>query len=130
MTGSPYADVADLVAALPADSLEDVDTDDIIRDACNLIDDKVRAPYPVDATTKLPTDDTIAEALRDATCAQVQFWLETGVEHDIDGLAGTTYSVPGYSGTRPPVLAPRARRALNRCNLLGFTSTVSSGGWW
>ena len=68
----------------------------------------LRASFILDDETGLPSDVDVAAALRDAVCAQVEFWAETGEEHAIDGLAGTTYSVTGYSGQRPPDLAPRA----------------------
>lgn len=47
------------------------------------------AVYDVDATTGLPTKQTIVEALRDATLEQISYWLETG---DDEGLAGSVVS--------------------------------------
>lgn len=41
--------------------------------------------YTADSTTGLPTDSVVAQAFADATCAQVQWWLEVG---DVTGAAG------------------------------------------
>lgn len=120
----PFATVADLADWLP--SSVDIDEPDASRQlvrATTLIERAVRAPYAVDSTTNLPTDTTIAAALRDATCAQVEFWAETSEEHDVDGLAGEHYSVTGYSGKRAPRLAPRAVDLLANAGLLELTGT-------
>lgn len=128
---TPYATVEDLVAWLPADALSGGDTDRLLLAASRRVDAAVRAPYATD-DDDLPTDDRVAAALRDATCAQVEFWLEVGEAADVDGLAGTTYSVPGYSGTRTPKLGPRALDALTSAGLtqIGGTRNGHHGGWW
>lgn len=118
----PYATEADLADWLPADV--EIDAAEAVRQlrrAAELLDDTVCAPFTVDTVTNLPTDTAIAEALRDASCAQVEFWAEHSEAHDFDGLAGTKYSTSGYSGERAPELAPRAARALNRAGLLQLT---------
>ncbi len=86
--------------------------------ATEVVDSIVTTPFAVDSVTELPTDTAKAAALRDATCAQVRFWDEVGYEHDIDGLAGTNFSVGGLSGIRPPVRAPQALRILREASLL------------
>jgi len=86
----------------------------LLTRASGLLDATVTASFVVDSDSGLPADAAEAEALRDAACAQVRFWVETGEEHDIDGLAGTAVTVGGVSGVRPPVLAPQARRILRR----------------
>jgi hypothetical protein len=93
------------------------DAERLLRRASELLDVTVTAPFLVDEDGG-PLDAGDAEALRDAACAQVRFWTETGEEHDIDGLAGTTVSIGGVSGKRPPVLAPQALRILRKAMLL------------
>ncbi len=93
------------------------DAERLLRRASELLDATVTAPFLVDEDGG-PLDAGDAEALRDAACAQVRFWTETGEEHDIDGLAGTAVSIGGVSGKRPPVLAPQALRILRKAMLL------------
>ena len=99
----------------------DVEEEDLVEGAARLldratdvIDDAVVSPYVTDA------EDVLA-ALADATCAQVEFWLEVGEEHDVTGQRGQI-AIGGQGGLAisrlPSTLAPRARRALALENLL------------
>lgn len=94
------------------------DVERLLVRASELLDATVTTPFVVDSDTELPDDADEAEAMREAACAQVRFWVETGEEHDIDGLAGTAASIGGVSGVRPPVVAPQAVRILKRAMLL------------
>jgi hypothetical protein len=118
----PYATVDDLEVWLPAGRFAELDADDavrVLRRASEVIDSFVTAWFAVDDTTGIPTDETTADAVRDACCAQVEFWLEVGEEHDLTGLAGTSAGVGSLRVDRlPPTLAPRALRALNAAGLL------------
>lgn len=116
----PFATAADLTGWLPAAlAWEAADVERILRRASEVVADGVTSGYYVDATGA-PTDPVIAGALRDATCAQVEQWLEVGEENDIAGYPGDTFlSGGGLSQNRlPPVLAPRARRILRGEGLL------------
>lgn len=62
--------------------------------------------------------DSFTEGLRDATLAQVEFWLETGEEHDIVGLVGSITSGKLSISQLPPRLGPRARAFLIDAGLL------------
>jgi len=84
----------------------------LLARATELIDAIVTAPFDIDDETELPTDAKVATTLRNATCAQVLFWDEVGFQHDIDGLAGSAFSVGGLSGKRAPREAPQAVRIL------------------
>jgi len=128
---SSHATEADLVAYLPADALGGGDTTRLLERASRRIDKACRAPYSAHPTTGLATDASIAAALRDATCAQIEFWLEVGESGDVDGLDSTEYSVPGYSGTRSPRLAPRALDELEQAGLtlVGGSSRTRWFGW-
>ncbi len=115
-------DLAGYVAA--AAGLEDASR--LLTRASELLDDKVRASFEVDDDTNLPTHTGVAAALRDATCAQVEFWLEVGEEHDVEGLAGRQVSIQGLSlAALPPELAPRAQRILRTAGLLN-ASTIAT----
>lgn len=91
----------------------------LLQRATELIDTYTFGGYPIDSVTELPTETFVTEALRDATCAQVEWWLQTGDEADV--LSGhSMVSIPGAmttSGARTR-LAPRAKDALKRANLL------------
>lgn len=122
-----YATAEQLTAWLP-DGVTVDDGGRLLARASGVLDDHVRAPFDVHTDTDLPTDDDIATAMADACCAQVEFWLEVGEEHDINGLAGSRVSVGQLSLERlPPVLAPRAARILGNAGLrpLGVATSTS-----
>lgn len=90
----------------------------VLERATELVDDLTgRALYEVDHEGKT-VDENIAAALRMATCAVVEKWLEVGEENDIDGLDGDQISVPGFSGHRAPRSSNRVLRPLRRAGLL------------
>ncbi|UUN29430.1 hypothetical protein [Streptomyces sp. FIT100] len=110
-TGAPAPEG---VERLLARASEDVDA--ALLTACYAVDDDGD-----------PTEQPVVEALRDATCAQIEWQLATG--DDGTGAAGAWDSVSigpvSLSGRKsgPPAasgvdLAPRAHRALRRAGLL------------
>jgi hypothetical protein len=120
----PYATPADLQTFVSAATWAEItEPDRQLRRASEEIDDVVRLAYEIDVDG-LPTDTDVAEVLREATCAQVEAWVEVGEENDIDGLAGSHITVTGYSGQRAPRLAPRALRILR---VAGLTSSRETG---
>ena len=72
--------------AVPDVTIDDpVDLDRLLTRASEVIDDYTRtARYPTDADD-LPTDADDIAAFRDATCAQVEFWLAGDEEDDVLG---------------------------------------------
>lgn len=114
-----YATVEQLAAYLVSDVPNDAAR--LLIRASDRIDDFVLAPFEID-DSDLPTDTDIAAALAEAACAQVEFWIEVGEEHDVDGVRGQV-SVPGTSFSAPPTLSPRARSALSRAGLMGLGAT-------
>lgn len=116
-----YADVADLEAflgrAVPGETPPD-SAQRMLERASELLDSIVVRPFAVDAVSGLPEDEDVGATLRAACCAQVEAWLEVGEMNDVDGLAGTQVSVGSYSGTRAPVVAPRALRILKNAALM------------
>lgn len=96
------------------------DADRLLARASELLDGEVTTPFDVSADTDLPTDTTVAAALRDACCAQVEFWLEVGEDHDVTGLSGGVAVGSLRLDHLPPVVGPRARRLLGNGGLLGI----------
>lgn len=120
-----YATTDELTAFLGTSATLPDDADRLLARASELMDRKVRAPFTIDKTTGIPTDPAVATVMADATCAQVEFWIETGEHHDIDGLAGTNVNVAGYTGERSPELAPRAERILSSIPLFAVPVIVN-----
>lgn len=113
----PYATPAQLETYLPPNLTMPEDAQRLLERASDRVDDFVLAGFGLDPITQLPRDEKVAWALADATCAQVEFWLEVGEEHDVDGIRGDI-SVPGVAYPSPPTLAPRARSVLTRASLM------------
>lgn len=90
----------------------------LLQRATELIDTHVFGYYEIDSVTELPTETKVIEALRDATCAQVEWWLATGDEKE----ATSRFKHPGIgslnlvsTGRR---IAPRAVDHLKSAGLL------------
>lgn len=115
MSLTPYATPDDYArwSGLPIPS----GSERLLWRATELIDDIVTARFTVDADGR-PVKAHVADALRKATCAQVRFWTETGEEHDVDGLAGTSVNIGNVTSRRPPRVAPQATRILRGALLL------------
>lgn len=124
---TPYAGDADLVAFLPDGVAVEGDAARLLTRSSELLDGWVRRPFAVTAGG-LPADADIAEAMRDACCAQVEFWLlGPGEEHDVEGLANRQVSIGHLSmAALPPELAPRARRILSLHGLLQIGDPVAT----
>jgi hypothetical protein len=118
--GSGYAEAPEVIIDAP------VDYSRLLEQASRVIDYVTRsAIYDVDADTGLPTDADVLAAFRDATCAQVEYWLAGDEEDDILGpvqgfsLSGMQVQFGvGENRTAPTVLAPRAARILANANLM------------
>ncbi|MGW9041247.1 hypothetical protein ACWGQL_01575 [Streptomyces lydicus] len=103
------------------------DAERLLARASEDVDDALlTAVYATDGAS-MPTDPEVADALADATCAQVEYQLATG--DDGTGAAGRWDSVSigpvSLSGRKDAPtapgdvdLAPRAHRALTRAGLL------------
>jgi hypothetical protein len=111
-----YATPADLAAWLETDPPADADR--LLRRASDLLDATVYGAYAVDAGTGLPADPAAAAALRDAACAQVEFWVEVGEAHDLDGGAGSQVSIGGLAMQRPGRPSGRALDLLRMAGLM------------
>ena len=90
------------------------DTTKLRRDASELIDfvSQGRAQVAFDSD-----DATLKALLSDATCDQVEYWLEVGPEHDVVGLVGSLTSGRWSVSKVTPALGPRALRTLKRAGL-------------
>jgi hypothetical protein len=116
-----YADVDDLEAFLdqsaPDVPSEAAATRMLLR-ASELLDDYLRtAVYATDALG-MPTDSDDIAALKDAACAQVEFWFAGDEEDDVLGpLVDLTIGTVKATPQAPLVLAPRAGRILRAAGL-------------
>lgn len=76
-TWRTYATTTDLAAYLDGDEIPD-NAGRLLRDATVMIDRLlISAQYPTDVND-MPADPRHIAALRDATCEQVNWWLQTG----------------------------------------------------
>jgi len=131
---TPFADETALTAWLPTGTAPPADAGRLLVRASELLDATVRQPFTV-GSDGLPTDPRIAQALSDACCAQVEYWLEVGEEHDVLGLFGNTNGGTAAAvtvghltmGALPPEVGARAKRILGTTGLLQIESTV--GAW-
>jgi hypothetical protein len=94
------------------------DADRLLQRASELVDTRVFGFYEIDSVTDLPADARVREALRDATCAQVEWWLATGDEKE----ATARFAFPGIGSlnlrTTGRRIAPRAADHLRLAGLL------------
>jgi hypothetical protein len=124
----PYATEAQLAEWLPSGTSV-TDAARLLRRASEVLDSFAVASWTIVEETGLPSETTIATPLAEACCAQVEFWLEVGEEHDLTGLAGSGVAVGNLRVDHlPPELAPRAARILANAGLLspGLRPAVSS----
>jgi hypothetical protein len=112
-----YATADDLAAWLGKGAPDDAGR--LLMRASALLDGVVYVSFAADESG-LPCDAGVAATLRDAACAQVEFWIEVGEEHDVDGGAGSLVAVGGLSLQRPKRLADRALDALRTGGLMSF----------
>ena len=91
------------------------------------MDDTIVAQFDAAVTTGLPTDSQTALVMRDATCAQVEFWVRAVSEdHDIEGLHSQQVSMQGLSTMTAPEVAPRAMRILRIGGMRNLTRTSTT----
>jgi hypothetical protein len=84
-----YATRTDLVAYAPPDITvpEDPEATRLLTRASERVDDALlTAVYEVDSVTLLPTDSTVTEALRLATCAEAVDMIRHGSDSGDDGI--------------------------------------------
>lgn len=123
-----YATQADLEAYLGAAWDVTGDPSRLLERATDLIDTATRRRARTFWADPLPDPLTVyQEELVKATCAQVEFWLEFGEEHDIVGLKGAVNLGKLQISQLPDRLAPRAYDALRRGAII--TSKVEIAGY-
>jgi hypothetical protein len=121
-TGSAmsYATITELNAWLGSDQPppEEWDLNRILRQASRTVDRLTTAAYSVE--DGLPTSETVAAALRDATCATVEYWMAVGGE-DVDRMIlGGPIGFDGASmSVMPSWHPPRAVEILRQAGLRG-----------
>lgn len=129
-----YATLAQLAAFLEVDEADlPAGASRLLTRASELMDDKVVVPFLDSDGNFVDADPTTGQSdyqdsLRDAVCAQVEFWVEVGEEHDISGQRGQI-SVQGlHISQLPGTVADRAKRALARYGLLNRAIGSGSNG--
>lgn len=132
--GSSYGSTADLAAYLYVEeSTLDADCARLLERASELIDHYTLHRYNTSAVSVDLATQT--EAMKKATCAQVEFWLAKGEAEDISGpIEGYTVGKvqvqfgAGSNRLAPLRLAPRARQALLAAGLLYAGASAGRGG--
>lgn len=123
-----YATYAQLVDFLPVDMTPPAEAEGerLMDRASELLAEQIRFAVYVTNSDGDPTDATVLTALRNAACAQVEYWLTVGDEDDdIDDVEPSSISLGplalNWGDNAPPpgsTLAPRARRILGNAGLL------------
>ena len=119
-----YAEVDDLQVWLDQaapDAPSEAAAERMLLRASELLDDNLRtALYAVD-DDGMPTDEDVIAALKEAACAQVEFWFAGDEEDDVLGpLVDLTIGTVKATPQAPLVLAPRAARILRAAGLYGI----------
>lgn len=116
-----YTDSTALAAWLGSDQAlpSGMDESRVITRASRVVDRLVTAPYSTDAEG-LPIDADYLQALDDACCAVVEYWLAAGGE-DVDRVALTgPIDFDGVQlGAAPSWYPPRAAEILRQAGLRG-----------
>lgn len=119
-----YATTADLDNWLGTDQEAPTNAGRLLERASELVDEVVVVAYRTDDNDD-PTDADVAAALRDATCAQVEWWAEVGEEADTAGeiqqvSIGSVQLGFGAGPNRlaPAVVSRRTLRVLKTAGLL------------
>lgn len=135
-----YATHADLVTYTQGSSFavpSEPESARVRTRASELVDEKlITAIYDTDPNTLLPTDADVAAAMRDAVCAQVVWWDETGDELGAGGQY-TSVSIGSValsrgSNANSSVASPGrqlAPQAATHLQLAGLLPGVVIHGW-
>ena len=103
----------------------------VLRRASGVIDTLTRHSYFVANAAGTPTDTDVLDVFRDATCAQVAYWEETG---DITGAEaqGGSFSIgsvkigaAGDTSSKQSRIAPEAVQILVNAGLITATTPHS-----
>ena len=119
-----YADTGDLEtwSGTPAPDNAAV----LLREASALVTAACRADVYDTAPSGLPLDDDLAEAMRDATCAQATYWAAVGIDPTLGGFGVpqvvTGSSIDGASvSTNGAEVAAEALASLDRLRPVAVT---------
>ena len=103
---------------LPSDDSGE-ETTRLLQRASEFMDDVTFGRAALAWADPLPDPLTISQAgLRDATCAQAEFWLEWGEDNDVVGYRGSVSLGKLTLSKLPLQLAGRAKRHLRVAGLL------------
>jgi hypothetical protein len=141
-----YATLADLTAYVPAGTAPmptEPEATRVLTSASKVIDRAAMCGIYQTDTTGYPTDTAVRQAFRDATCAQVEWWIATGDEIGMSGqyqhvsigsvsLQRGGGRMGGSAGTPGQELAPKAETELRDGGVLpGQLVQIQTweGGW-
>lgn len=115
-----YATAPDLTAFMGSQPDSDVDVTPMLRKASLLVTTACRLDCYDVTPTGIPSDEDLAEAMRDAVCAQVELWVAAGY-NPVAGAGGqdprvTVSAVDGASVSFDTYLTAPAR--INEINQL------------
>lgn len=121
MVAPVYADADALAAWLGDDQTVPAAWDQtrVLERASRVVDRLITGVYAIDGDEQ-PTDDDVAAAMSEATCAVVEYWIAAGGE-DVDRvILGGPIIFDGATITFPPTwVSPRASEILRAAGLRG-----------
>ena len=124
MAAPIYATAADLIVYSGPLTVSNEEADRKLARASRLIDSVlIGAVYPTDPVTKIATDETKREAIKNATMAQAAYWISgAGSEHgapayDSVSIGSVRLSGAGKGNERGTILAPQAYYELTSAGL-------------
>jgi hypothetical protein len=115
-----YATTEQLQAHLGASATLPADAERLLTRASELLEYFTLGRIDVNDTTD-------ADVAARATCAQVEFWMETDESHAILGIeGGKDTAIGSLRFNNPSQLAPRARMILTTAGLLNRTIRIAA----
>ncbi|MDF3280482.1 hypothetical protein [Gordonia sp. N1V] len=100
-----YANATELAAFMESEDVLDT-VGPLLRKASLLVTSACRLDCFDVTPTGIPTDDDLAEAMRDATCAQVERWLAAGVDPFAGGAQTGVVASSSVDGASVSFTAP------------------------
>lgn len=108
--------------------------DSLLRRASHQVESHIRAAVYATDEDGLPTDPAVKEALRDATCAYVAYWEETGDPTGADAMQGPVKilsvqlggTATGGASSRTPADVRRSDEAVQILRNAGLISAITA----
>lgn len=132
MAYQAYATTEELSSFLGvAEGLLPADASRLLLRASTLIDSiPTLRNFSIDAVTGIPTDGDVAAAMRDAVCAQVEYWFEIGGGAQDPDVSGEAHDILRLDGPQKigSIEVPQLRRFAPRAvDILRAVGMLTSG---